>query len=307
VDERVEYIKEQLKHLPPRFGLVPRRNEIFIKCPKHAGGNERTPSLGISLQLNKIGVFNCLACGFSGRWETLAAEIGLDGLPEELKNRIYPLLLPGDNALLAKPVILPKGLPWPAEIAWRNMSGRLISELGGIRFFANTPEERLILPCHVNNTLMGWVTCSLDGSDPKYLNMTDDGREWILHTLFPYDFVKQRWWGQPIYLVEGWRDALNLIQHGVPALAICGTRTWSRAKRTLLLALNCPAIFIILDPDEAGDAAAARIEASLQGFVRAIRVQLPRSPNKMLQLDPGKLNQAQIAALVHSTRQRLAS
>jgi 5S rRNA maturation endonuclease (ribonuclease M5) len=309
VDPRTEYILSQLKHLPPRFGTVWRGNRLFIRCPRHSGGNEQTPSLGIITDpaRGSPGVFNCLACGFRGVWKTLADEIGLSGLPSDLEHRIYPLQLPHENALLAKPLIMPRGVPWSAQTPWRSINGRLISELGGVRLFANTPRERLILPCHVNNTLNGWVSCSLDGSDPKYLNMADDGRGWVLHTLFPYDHIRQRWWSKPIFLVEGWRDALNLIQYGVPALAVCGTRTWSKFKRTILLALNCPAVFIILDPDEAGELAAKAIEANLRGFIKAIRIQLPASVDKNKKLDPGALNSRQIAALAAMTQQRLAT
>ena len=71
-----------------------------------------------------------------------------------------------------------------------------------------------------------------NGDSKKYL--FTKGR-WVSKALYPYDYIPDN---KKILLVEGARDALNLIQYGVYALANLGTSTWSQAKIDLLVNLK---------------------------------------------------------------------
>lgn len=53
--------------------------DLFVRCPMHGGGNERTPSLSIVLQDRgnlRAGYSRCFACGWTGNWKQVESALG---------------------------------------------------------------------------------------------------------------------------------------------------------------------------------------------------------------------------------------
>ena len=87
--------------------------------------------------------------------------------------------------------------------------------------------------------------------------------------LFPYDYVDamlSRGRHRRMFIVEGARDALALMQNDVPALALLGSRQWSENKKRLVTSIceeRKVAPVVMLDADAAD--AQRRIYKDLKG------------------------------------------
>ena len=84
-------------------------------------------------------------------------------------------------------------------------------------------------------------------------------------------------------MVEGPRDALNMLQYGFPALAILGSHNWSQFKTDLVLLLNPSKIIFAFDNDEAGNLALEQISPYFKGYQDVLQLQFKEGQ------DPGAL------------------
>jgi hypothetical protein len=113
------------------------------------------------------------------------------------------------------------------------------------------------LPVHVNRKLKGYIraqtTKPTNKKFPSYLNAP--GSWSLTHGLFPFDpaiRLMKSLGLTTIILVEGPRDALRLIQAGIPAMSMLGTQSWSDQKTRLLEFAGVTRLVLFLDGDEAG-------------------------------------------------------
>jgi hypothetical protein len=89
---------------------------------------------------------------------------------------------------------------------------------------------------------------------------------------FPLDLVLSRMPGtKTVALVEGQVDALWLIYHGIPALAILGTNNWSSAKEAILLSHGFTRIVLAMDGDEAGERCQDKLYKELRGRFKVFK------------------------------------
>lgn len=297
-DIRVNFVIEQLRTLPPSRGLKIIGKTAWLRCPIHKGGNEKTPSLSINLDPRRaaVGCGYCFSCGIvHGGWKVIAETLGLSDFNHETNKikHIYQLPMPDKKQLLATPLFLPKGKLFNGN--WRGISANIIGKLN-TRLVNTELGARLILPITMNDRLRGWISCAIHGEEPKYLNLNG---QWVKNCLFPFDIVRKCFKNKPIYLVEGPRDALNLLQNGVAALAILGSKNWSHNKKIALLSLRTPVIYLLFDSDEAGSKAAKSIELDLHKYVKTIRIELPDKYNGQEKIDPGNLRPEQIRYIQH--------
>lgn len=277
-------------------------NDVWIKCPFHSQGQERTPSCRINLQKGKypIGFFYCYGCGKHGNWNDLAQIIPtlplLDG--QELKDQdlLMTRLTPAQRQSLYGEEIKSQidfgmMVPWDRKKFWRKIDGRLISDLGGKQFCNKRNEIQLFLPCYQNLELKGGIQCYLE-KIPGRTSYINTSGPWVKKSLFPFDFTRKMMKKKKILaLVEGPRDALNMIQYGFPALAILGSKNWSSLKSNLVRILNPKKLILAFDNDEAGQSAFNTVSKSFSDLTNLSKIEFESNQ------DPADLTKEQIQKL----------
>ena len=263
----LDFVNEELTKLALERSLIYQEKYALIKCPYHKGGNESNPSMMINLQDIRypVGFFYCLTCNSKGKWNDLALDLNLALINKEANVEYLNLLNP--KSLNYEIKTNDQGVPWDKLKLWRGISGELIFKIGGrLAFNPKNKKNELILPVHINKKLVGSIECLLEKEEkiPSYRNSEGS---WVKSSLFPYDYVlnliKENS-DLPIALVEGPRDALNLIQYGLPALAILGCTNWSSSLLPLIYNLKCKKHYIIMDSDDPGVKASSILEKDLK-------------------------------------------
>lgn len=276
-------------------------NCCWMKCPFHGGGKERTPSFRINLQKGKypIGYFYCYGCNKHGLWNDLAAVIpGLSLIEgEELKSQelLMTKLTPQQRSSLysedlQESIDFKSMVEWDEKEIWRKINGSLLYKIGGKKFYNKvTKMNQLFLPCYQNKKLRGGIRCVID-RQPGQKGYFNTSGPWVRKTLFPYDFVKEYYKerNKILALVEGPRDALNMIQYGFPALAILGAHNWSQLKADLVSLLNPNLLVFAFDSDEAGELAFENVQKSFEGFPNTLKLKFKEGQ------DPGDLTEEEV-------------
>lgn len=291
----MSFVSEQLDSLAGDIAVEFKTEYALVQCPFHKDGQESHPSLMVNLENPKYaeGFFYCMSCGEKGSWDVLAEALSLE------------LSTTGDKLRQGKFAIKPLSLkkpesqrfssldsPWDPKQEWRGISGQLLADLGAkLSFNTLTKTKQLTLPAKILGDEIGFISCALTKRSkeegPSYFNSPGP---WVKRAVFPFDYVlnlfnKERLTAPevklPIFLVEGPRDALNLLQHKLPALAILGSHNWSHSLIPLLAACVPSYYVVLMDGDEAGDKASQVIYNDL------IKV-LPKHLVKVCKLPRGK-------------------
>lgn len=113
---------------------------------------------------------------------------------------------------------------------------------------------------------------------PKRFDITPGLPPAAERVLFAEDWISYaRKTGEPIYLVEGEKDALALHKQGVPATtAVCGAGSWHSHYADELAGLH---VVLVADDDKAGHAFAAAARASLEPCVASLKVRKAKVGN----------------------------
>ena len=303
--------QQELYTYAARYDPQIKGTSCWIKCPFHGGGQERTPSCRINLEKGKypIGFWYCYGCGKHGSWNDLAKAISGLTLMEEEEVRNQDLLT---TKLTSAQVASLYGkemeeqidfkimVDWNHKENWRGISGELLHKLGAKLFFNKQfKRNQIFLPAYQNGSLKGGIKGALqkEPNSPSYINTAGP---WVKKTLFPYDFVKHMELSKEfIAIVEGPRDALNLIQYGMPALAILGSKNWSELKYSLVNLLNPKLVVLALDNDEAGNSAFEIIYDSFKDSSETVRLQFREGG------DPGELTKEQVEKYINKLKKFL--
>ena len=280
------------------------RNTFWVSCRFHA--QDRTPSLKINLGSPFPGSFYCFGCGMSGNYDTLAEKYDLPRLQDSRYFDSFSDIrleetddigeFYGDDSYDWFPR---NGVPWPIEIPWRNIHGKLMRTIGALRYFDNRISEyKCHIPVTYNHKKSGFINALCrsgtgekrpDGSfDMTYINARGS---WSKKHFFMFDWCS-RHKVKDLYLVEGPRDALNLIQHGLDAIALLGSQSWSEEKKQKLLRLSPYRLINALDPDIAGEKARKKINSDLAGYLNIFNLRFPAGR------DPGNLTNRQIKEML---------
>ena len=266
-----ELNKNSYKYVPRMKG-----NSVWVACPFLG---ETVPSLKINLETTSqfpVGSFFCFGCGKSGLWNKFAQKGGLRKLREvdtqqtHVVNRMKRM--PEDTI---ESVLASFGasihFPYDAE-KWRGVKQSLLTDIGACKIFDKAMQDyAVVLPVYVLGKCVGGIKAALTKrkNGVSYINSTG---EWTkLRGLFPYDYAVKlalETGATSIALVEGPRDALRLLQNGIPAMSILGIRNWSQAKIDLLLATGLD-ILVVMDGDKAGVSATNTIRRDLKQYMNA--------------------------------------
>lgn len=292
-----EWIIEQLSTVDPRYKFKAENNRAWICCPFHKknGQIERTPSLVVNLDTDsrfKAGSWRCFACGQSGSWNSLADVLNLEKVDEDLSIDVGSLSLKDKDELFGvsddKPHL--NSVPWDKNTDWRGIKGQLIYDIGGLLTVDQYLQDtQLFLPVYMNKKYKGGINCRIIREKWQKGYFNTEG-EWAGTSFFPYDYsckLMSKLNKRVLFLCEGPRDALTVLQNGIPALAILGTQNWTKRKKDILLSLDLDLLVLALDNDEPGIKATNKIFKDLKGQVEMRRLKLPDGQ------DPANLSEKQ--------------
>lgn len=272
-------------------------DHVTVQCPIHGGGGERTPSRKINISNPRYKPLEsfCFACHKDEQiksWNELAAVMNMapireaeesDGEEDELWVKLPP---PEDfYGMEAENVAQ---FQWEGK--WRGISTKLLKRLNA-SMVNSRDEPRIYFPIYVDGVEVGNTQCVVDAkheeaSKIKYLH----SGKWTNWTMYPVDiaFPMAEKMGF-LLIVEGLRDALRLIDNGVPAVCIWGTNGWNKAKREILMELEGVKLVVAMDGDEAGWKARDEIEADCKRLKMSHAV-----INFKEGMDPGGLKRSEI-------------
>lgn len=290
-----DFLVQELLKLPWDRGLHFKNDTAWIRCfnPDHAGGNERTPSMVVNLAAKPgskggtipPGCITCFGCSYKGGWHDLAERYHLkqleglnvyrESVGEIINERDRTDLLGSSGSAGQTPA---DAIPWPPNLKWRTIAGPTVNAVGGLLYYDfSALQPRCLFPVNIDEEMVGYVRANtVVGKKGNYFNSPGG---WAKEKgLFPYDYVANNLKGKHkvLYLVEGPRDALNLIQHGSMALALLGAgNSWSESKAHLIEDLDPDLLVLMLDNDDAGRIAASRIAKSLKHQVPIVYFKFP--------------------------------
>ena len=274
-----------------------RSDSIWICCPFHG---ENTPSLSIAMtsETVMIGTFFCFGCSKSGNWNVLAEKLGVEKvdlsfLVSEEKSTVKRRKRTDFSELTTKEFLIGLGFisftKWPSpketQISffkeWYSIPGKLLWELEAYLVIEKKKNKhRMFLPVKVHNVIRGGirVVYKKDGIERTYLNTDGD---WVkTHGLFPYDFVHKMIKNNKhkfLILVEGPRDALRLINLGLPAIAILGSQSFTENKALIVSSTsNIDTVYIMPDSDAAGMRMIRLVNRYLKGTINVSAIRLPK-------------------------------
>lgn len=300
--DNLEVIKDELR----RYGGRQKQAGEYhmVQCAFHEDG---TPSMGIYMRRDNpnktLGWFNCLGCGAHGNWNEFAEKAGLQPIKEwnNKENQVEYDQRKNDNALLGetgmtlravcREMHCPEAQPWPTNINWRGVSGKLIAAVGGHAINDAYNEGLAVLfPIRIGKRVRGAVKAIYEKKTKNQLGYITMGGEWVKrYGLFPYGYTSDliaEYGHTFVILVEGPRDALRLLKMGLPAVAVLGANTISRMKMMYITSLGVEQIYCMPDNDKAGK----KLYENIKNYIPEVRyLKLPRPKDengKLIKMDP---------------------
>lgn len=268
----MSFFKEQLEQLDGDIKVLFKGEYALVQCPFHKQGQETHPSMMINLDNPRFqeGFCYCMSCGEKGDWNKVASALGLEEIEKGSHGTSTSFSV--RNLKLQTPSLKETSIlevPWKKKDSWRGIKGDLLCSLNAMLTFNSiTKERQLILPAAIIGEVVGTISCSLTKkAKEKGSSYFNSSGPWVRRALFPYDkaievcnsAAQNKGYRLPVCIVEGPRDALNLLQYGVPAVAILGTQNWTKASIPLLSIFDASNYVILMDGDAAGATAAEAI------------------------------------------------
>lgn len=266
----LEEINKKGYTLRPRM----RAGSVWVCCPFH---NEKTPSMRVNLDRSngRLGSVYCFGCDEGrGTWNKFAKKAGIKQLSDDdfsdtsAYKKVTRKRLALESSLKdVTTSILSNSFNTHIKFnldfviegkRWRNIKKTLLQDLNCFTFIdANlvSPTAYLYLPVMVYGKQVGAIKASIEKEEGKLSYVNSSGSWSTQSGLFPFDYtldlIKENNLDY-VLLVEGPRDALRLLQNGIPALSILGVNSWSDNKRDLLLSLNVSTVVLCMDGDKVG-------------------------------------------------------
>jgi len=264
----------------------------FVACPFH---KEKTPSCKVNTKASTkyhVGDFKCFGCGIRGDWGAFSAEANLKGISFVENFSEYGAVGKVSTREVTEEYDPVMAFDWKKKDGdWRGIPNDTVRAVGGKKVFSDFfNDTALFLPCSVNGSVLGGITCRLSkGEGLSYLNTKGI---WSKRSLYPYDHTANMVEALSLdyaVLVEGPRDALRLISYGIPAVAVLGVESWSSFKADLLYAMGISTLVVFSDGDKAGNTLYKKVTASVLLPTIKVKVQYGE--------DPGNCKESKIKAI----------
>lgn len=263
-------------------------HNISAKCPFHKGGNERNPSFSISLT---TGRWICFAgCG-SGNIRELLSRMGLSqDLADGVQEWIPPQ--PEGGEVNELPIGL-LGIFNRCPVLLLNLGfDESVMQQHYVGYDLRPSYSRITWPIFSSEgNLVGISGGTTIGGTPKYLFYTDRDLEDYIK-INNYALHKGEWlWREDkaerntdVFLAEGFKACLWLVQHGYNAVASMGAQITS-AQISKLLSWNPTRIYLFLDGDDAGITSTRKMLTTLCSRGAYDRIRVCGYPNGKIQPD----------------------
>jgi 5S rRNA maturation endonuclease (ribonuclease M5) len=292
----------------------PMADSIMVCCPFH---DDSSPSCGVYIAVGMslpLGSFNCFGCGAKGGWNYFAKQADLPtikewsaGIHAHVDGRLLEDDLLRTEFFTMRDLMRTLGTrvqytEWPKEVPWRGYSGKMVHKVGGYMINDSYSDSIMVLfSISINGKIRGGVKAYMEKRQNGLNYVTTKG-QWVRDFgLFPFDYVKRKMDTEYIVLVEGPRDALRLITHGIPALAILGAKNFTERKGLLVSSLLPERVYTFPDNDDAGSEMHYRIKDIMSDTFDVHKIKLPKSDKK---LDPGNVPLPYIKKLKHMLTRR---
>lgn len=264
---------------------------IFLRCPnpEHSGGMERTPSLRLRTHGHFAGSFKCYGCGWKGHWNSIADILKLQRISaashvdtSDIETSSLERSM-GMKTNISRPVVKDREIPWYKDTDWRGISGKTLCDVKALLSINIYGFCQLRLPAFYHGKRVGHVTAQLEKpankAMPSYIESKNyEGTPWSEKYVLFFDYVRERVGkvSDKVFIVEGPRDALRLIENGLLAVPIMGTQKTEDAKIDNIIELNASEYVVMTDGDAAGDMAGDVLYKKLtRRYVSTRRVNLP--------------------------------
>ena len=292
-----------------------RGNDLMLRCPFHAGDDN--PSLGVNLSMSngkglRPGTFYCFGCGEKGGWNKLAAKLGLRPLDEEDfdDKKGGSAILDDYGSGLERSLAEPQDpMPNPASSTpfpwekWRGVSGSTVRRAGGVvamDWMESKPA--LWLPVSVDGEVEMAVKARLEAKKGKPSYLFHDVRKIKRKPLYGFDLadsmLSNRNIPRAVFVVEGSRDALRLADAGLAAVALLSSTGWNERKKHQILDLRqrrdaFPVV--MMDSDPAGRKAQKQVVKDMKSTepkIKQVDLALHAGKLGLKSLDPADLDDA---------------
>ena len=285
---------------------------IWFCCPFH---DERTPSAKVNVgdAGAPFGWFYCFSCGAekSMSWNKLASAKGLEKIAGSdvnaidsispnmgsklklIKSHMLDEVIADDWSTFDD--VLSRNLLLPLATDWRGIPQKLLEDLGCKRIIDSRKGETfLVIPVSVDGQVRGLIRARFNKKKGTLGYITSDKpAKWIReYGLLGYDYVKTMpLWKKYriVFLVEGPRDAMRLLNEGIPALAILGSQSWTKEKLRLVQRLKPRLVASLFDNDDAGRKAGRNVKNSIGNLLLHKRFKIPHKDDIGEELDPFNL------------------
>lgn len=222
---------------------------VFIRCPFHSDGQERTPSLSILTQNRgelREGLCKCFSCGWVGNYNSLLTAVGAK--TDDIVQRVYaPMAVRPESS----PIHM-TGMPWKYSAYLDKERG--ISATTQERFKVYEKENQIHLPVFDKEGFYAY-SIARDIFNKRYY-VDELARKKHLYALNEVDTTKT------LFVVEGQIDALTLWETGFQAVAVLSTTGESLVS--ILKDYPSP-IVLAFDNDDAGRRATEQAKLILVG------------------------------------------
>lgn len=316
--------------LSKAHSAIEKADSIWVCCPFHG---ESTPSLKVNTSEGgaPFGWFYCFGCRRTGPWNELADKLhmqkfdasdlkSIDGFAPQLgrkyariKKNLIEEVTP-QNEISRFDEIVERNTMIPVAVDWRGIAKDTLEFLGCTRVIdTRSGETFLIIPITIDGDPKGLVRARWLPSKEKgtnYFNSKYGSEEhWAKkYGLIGYDAIKKmkafKKYGI-IFIVEGPRDAMRLIQLGIPTVSILGAGSWTASKRNLLLQLEPNLVCSLMDNDKTGRRSGKSIEKTFYRRGRFHRFVLPKDKDVGYKVDPMTLPEEDLQRIWNEAR-RLA-
>ena len=258
--DKLSHVKAQLATISGKLRPKYEHNSVKVCCPFHAGGREKTPSCSVRLT-GGIGSFYCFGCHEKGNWNVLANALNLVGFKKSDQiNDVFSFSIPEVNYSEVNPEIenYKKLRKYNSDDNWRRITPETLA-LFDVRYPKHpwfNQNDFLYFPAIVRKEYVGGIyarrNVTKEGKENGEISYINTKGRWSKTSVFGYNVAKKM--KGPLWVVEGPRDCMKIVQFGGRAVAIIGSYVGPK-KLQLIESLDPPCIIIATDPDEAGDKA----------------------------------------------------
>lgn len=272
--ERLEFVRQQCRTIP---GAIYRDKYTMICCPFH-GDTNPSGRIAHAPDTRYPGYFKCYGCGKTATWDELAPLIGCEPFTQKPVVRFSQAIDLSDmNESGTREELVFSELP--KDKLWRHIPTNLLRDIGAkvcrVKYASGYGEKFVYLPVIIDGETAGYTKARLHkiAGKSSYINL---GGAWVkTHGLFPFDYAVSKMTAtKTIVLVEGQRDALRLLNMGIPAMCIMGTQSWSEEKSRLLEMHGVERCIILMDGDDAGISGTKKVFRILKNIIPCVIIKL---------------------------------